>query len=119
MKRIAPILVVVLAAWASLAAAQSSMHVMSSSPTVDQVMDGSATSFAIRFDRPVNHARSHLTLVTPQGERALQPRLEAEPNTLFTPIGRLEAGSYELRWEAVELGGAVSRGSIPFRVARP
>jgi methionine-rich copper-binding protein CopC len=82
-------------------------------------MDGSATSFAIRFDRPVDHARSRLTLVTPQGDRSLQPRLEAEPNTLFSPIGRLEPGGYELRWEAVEPGGAVSRGAIPFRVARP
>jgi methionine-rich copper-binding protein CopC len=92
---------------------------MSSFPVVDQVMDGSATSFAIRFDQPVDHVRSRLILVTPQGERALQPRRETEPNTLFSPVGRLPPGAYELRWEAVEMGGAVARGTIPFRVAHP
>jgi hypothetical protein len=55
----------------------------------------------------------------PQGDQPLHPRLESEPNTLFTPVGRLPPGRYELHWEAVEMGGAVSRGTIPFRVANP
>jgi methionine-rich copper-binding protein CopC len=118
MKRIWVGLVTALACWASMVAAQS-VRVVSSHPAVDEIMDGSETSFAIRFDRPVDHARSRLTLVTPQGDRPLEPRLETEPNTLFSPVGRLPPGLYELRWEAIESGGAVTRGTIPFRVANP
>jgi methionine-rich copper-binding protein CopC len=93
------------------------MSVLESFPMVDQIMDGTATSFSIRFDGPVNHATSRLTLVTPHGARALHARLDSEPNTLFTGVGILPSGSYELRWEARAMDGEVSKGAIPFKVS--
>jgi methionine-rich copper-binding protein CopC len=93
------------------------MSVLESFPMVDQIMDGTATSFSIRFDGPVNHATSRLTLVTPHGARTLHARLDSEPNTLFTVVGILPSGSYELRWEARAMDGEVSKGTIPFKVS--
>ena len=93
------------------------MSVIESFPMVDQVMDGKATSFSIRFDGPIDHAASRLTLTTPNGVRALRPRLDSEPNTLFTWVGALAPGSYELRWEARAMDGEVSKGTIPFKVS--
>ena len=36
-------------------------------PAVTEITDGSALAFALRFDQPVNHYLSTLTLVTPDG----------------------------------------------------
>jgi methionine-rich copper-binding protein CopC len=94
-----------------------SMAVVDSFPMVDQIMDGRAKTFSIRFDGPIDHAASRLTLVTPSGKRALHSRLESEPNTLFTNVGALPKGSYELRWEARSMDGEVSEGTIPFKVS--
>jgi methionine-rich copper-binding protein CopC len=94
-----------------------SMSVVESFPMVDQIMNGRATSFSIRFDGPVDHAASRLTLVTPHGSHSLRARLDSEPNTLFTAVGALPAGSYALRWEARAMDGEVSKGTIPFKVS--
>jgi methionine-rich copper-binding protein CopC len=94
-----------------------SMSVVESFPMVDQIMNGRATSFSVRFDGPIDHAASRLTLVTPHGARSLRARLDSEPNTLFTAVGALPPGSYELRWEARAMDGEVSRGTIPFKVS--
>jgi methionine-rich copper-binding protein CopC len=93
------------------------MSVVESHPMIDQIMDGKARAFSIRFDGPVDHAASRLTLVTPHGLRRLRPRLDSEPNTLFATVGALAPGSYELRWEARSMDGDVSKGTVPFKVA--
>lgn len=96
-----------------------SMAVMESFPVVDQIMNGSATSFSIRFDGPVAHGSARLTLVTPKGTRTLRARLDSEPNTLFTAVGKLPPGAYQLRWDVRAMDGQRSNGVIPFKVAAP
>jgi methionine-rich copper-binding protein CopC len=93
------------------------MTVVDSFPMINQIMTGSATSFAIRFDGPIDHAGSRLTLVTPKGTRSLRARLDSQPNTLFSAVGALPVGSYELRWEARAMDGEVTKGTIPFKVS--
>ena len=92
------------------------MELIDSSPRVNEVVESKAISFAVRFDQPVNHRISHLTLVTPQGSRALPLRLRTEPDTLYANIEPLTPGNYELQWEAHAADGSVARGSIPFTV---
>jgi len=118
--RVKTLIVALTFALASLPSAESwarSMSVVESYPMVNQIMVGKADAFTIRFDGPVNHASSRLTLVTPRGSRSLHARLDSEPNTLFTNVGALPPGSYELRWEAKALDGEVTKGIIPFTVA--
>jgi methionine-rich copper-binding protein CopC len=43
------------------------MAVVESYPMVNQIMDGEATSFVLRFDGPIDHASARLTLTTPTG----------------------------------------------------
>jgi methionine-rich copper-binding protein CopC len=74
-------------------------------PAVTQLLDGNTLAFALRFDQPINHYRSTLTLVTPDGKSILRPRLSAQPNTLYSAIGRLMPGAYELRWQAYAASG--------------
>jgi methionine-rich copper-binding protein CopC len=96
-----------------------SMAVMDSFPMVNQIMDGAATSFSIRFDGPVAHGSARLILVTASGDRSLRARLGGEPNTLFTAVGALRPGSYELRWAVRAMDGQRSTGVIPFKVSTP
>lgn len=95
------------------------MSVVGSFPMVNQIMEGAATSFSIRFDGPVAHGSARLTLVTPSGNRSLRARLGSEPNTLFTAVGALKPGAYELRWEVRAMDGQRSMGVIPFKVSGP
>ena len=93
------------------------VSMIDSSPKVDEIVQGKATAFALRFDQLVNHRSSRLILVTPQGNRSLTLRLSTEPNTLYADAGPLPPGKYELQWEAHAIDGTIVKGSIPFTVA--
>jgi hypothetical protein len=74
---------------------------------------------ALRFDQPINYYRSTLTLVTPDGTSMLRVRLSAQPNSLYSAIGRLIPGSYELQqWHAHAAKGEILAAMIPFTVTR-
>ena len=92
------------------------MAVVDSYPKVNQIMDGEATSFVLRFDGPIDHASARLTLMTPAGPRRLKARLGSQPSTLFAAVGKLPAGTYSLAWRAKARDGEISAGSIPFSV---
>ena len=94
------------------------MHVMESLPAAHAVMSGTNTQFFVRFDGPVDHAASSLSVV--QGGRVLEvlhPRLESEPNVLYSGVPRLQPGDYTLRWVARSMQGHDdSQGEIAFSV---
>jgi len=87
-------------------------------PAVTEITDGSALAFVLCFDQPVNYYLSTLALVTPDGTSMLRVRLSAQPNTLYSAIGRLMPGSYELQWHAHAANGEIFGGMIPFNVTR-
>jgi methionine-rich copper-binding protein CopC len=93
-----------------------STGVVTSYPKADDVLDGSMVDIVLGFEVPVDHERSTLTLRSGQGERQLRPRLESAPNYLFSTVGGLAPGAYELDWEARLSGGQIRSGTIPFTV---
>jgi methionine-rich copper-binding protein CopC len=99
----------------------AAMVVMDSHPAASAVMDGAATQFFVRFDEPVDHARSTLAIERDgQVIRALRPRLNSQPNVLYAEGVRLEPGMYVLRWTSHAMrGGGTESGTIPFTVAPP
>jgi methionine-rich copper-binding protein CopC len=104
------------AAFLATAHAAQAMSMIEQSPRINHIMDGSAVSFALRFDRPLDHKSSALTVVGPHGSKTLRVRLNAEPNTLYSALGRLEPGDYELRWKARSSSGEMLAGGFPFTV---
>ncbi len=81
------------------AAYATTMHVMESRPAAEAIMAGPQTEFFIRFDGPVDHRASVLTVL--QDGRVVQvlhPRLNSQPNTLYSGVRKLAAGGYVLRW---------------------
>jgi methionine-rich copper-binding protein CopC len=94
------------------------MHVTESRPTAEAVMDGRQSEFFIRFDGPVDHAASVLTVL--QDGRVIQvlhPRLNSRPNTLYSGVRRLAPGAYVLHWMTRSMPDRdVSEGEISFSV---
>ena len=94
------------------------MRVMESRPAAHALMDATNTRFFVRFDGPVDHAASTLTVL--QDGRLVQvlhPRLNSSPNTLYGSGARLKPGDYELRWTTRQMHGQQGLfGTIPFRV---
>jgi hypothetical protein len=58
-----------------------------------------ATELLVRFDRPISHSLSSLSLVRDGKIVATpHPRLEAAPNVLFARIPTPATGNYMVRW---------------------
>ena len=93
-----------------------STGVVTSYPKVNDVVDGPMVQIALGFEVPVDHERSTLTLRSGQGDRQLRPRLESAPNHLFSIVGGLAPGAYELVWEARLANGQIRSGTIPFTI---
>ena len=94
------------------------VHVMESTPAASAVMDGRSTEFFVRFDRPVDHVHSLLSVVR-GGDvvETLHPRLESAPEVLFARTSTLPPGNYKLHWSVRTMTGVdVIQGDIPFTV---
>ncbi len=97
--------------------AQSTMHMVESFPKADAIMDGRNTRFSVKFDGPVDHHASRL-VVEQDGVvvQILQPRLNAQPNTLYSDGHPLKPGHYVLRWNVRGMHGEDGGGAITFTV---
>jgi methionine-rich copper-binding protein CopC len=96
----------------------AAMHLMESRPAAEAVMDGRQTKFFVRFDGPVDHAASVLTVL--QDGRVVQvlhPRLNSQPNILYSGVRRLAPGGYTLHWMTHSMSDhEISEGDISFSV---
>ena len=76
------------------------------------------TELLLRFDRPINHARSWISL-SRDGRivGTIHFRLEAAPNVLFARIQTPAPGNYIARWKVCPEGSDDRyEGEIPFTV---
>jgi hypothetical protein len=76
------------------------------------------TELLLRFDRPINHARSWISLI--QDGRVVATirfRLEAAPNVLFARIQTPAPGHYFARWMVCPEGSDDTyEGEFPFTI---
>jgi methionine-rich copper-binding protein CopC len=100
------------------ARAEEDCRLMDSKPQANAVIEGRSSEFFVRFDRPVDHIRSTLSILRDgQLVERLQPRLESAPSVLFARAPTLPAGNYQLRWAVRTMtGDKVTQGDIPFAV---
>jgi methionine-rich copper-binding protein CopC len=107
-------------AFAASASAQD-VQVMDSAPKAQAVIGEPGSSFFVRFDRPIDHIHSNLSIWR-DGRRVeqLQPRLQSSPDVLFARAPTLPPGEYLLRWTVRTMEGAkVIQGDIPFTIKTP
>jgi len=80
---------------AQTAGKQSTSPIRLESVTINE----HATELLVRFDRPISHSLSSLSLVRDGKIVATpHPRLEAAPNVLFAKIPTPATGNYTVRW---------------------
>jgi methionine-rich copper-binding protein CopC len=106
-------------AWVLRPAMADGLRVMESTPAAKAVIDGRTSAFFVRFDRPVDHIHSTLTVMQ-DGKliENLQPRLESSPEVLFARAPTLSPGNYDLHWAVrTPAGRELIRGDIPFSVS--
>jgi methionine-rich copper-binding protein CopC len=77
-------------------ASQAHAIIVSSSPATGATISGDTVAIRLHFNSRIDHARSKLTLLAPDG---------ASP-----------AGTWHLRWQVLSVDGHITRGDIPFTV---
>jgi copper resistance protein C len=93
--------------------------IVAAEPAVGAVLHGSKAEVKLRFNSRIDPERSRLTLTAPDGTtRPLALVPSDAPDTLAGTIDGLTAGSYRLRWQVLAVDGHITRGDIPFTVAR-
>lgn len=93
--------------------------VMATMPADRAVVTNASGEFYVRFDRPVDHIRSLMT-IQQDGVivRTLHPRFKAQPDVLFAMALPLPPGNYTFHWSVRSLEGTeVLEGEVPFSVS--
>jgi methionine-rich copper-binding protein CopC len=94
------------------------IRVMESAPAASAVIARRSSEFFVRFDRPVDHVRSTLDIMS-DGKlvERLKPRLQSAPAVLLARAPTLPPGNYKLHWSVRAMsGGEAIEGDIPFTV---
>ena len=118
------ILAGVLAALPGVRPAAAHAVVTTSSPETGAALAESPRRVTLRFNSRVDHARSRLLLIGPDGtQTALELEPPAEPTLLEAVIPAAGVawtpGSWRLRWQVLALDGHITRGDIPFTLQAP
>ena len=104
----------------SSAWADNELKVVATGPAANATVTGPSEDFFVRFDKPIDHIRSKLSVKMRGGGffEILQPRLKTEPQVLYARAPNLAPGDYTLHWSVKTLQGVeIVEGEIPFTVA--
>jgi methionine-rich copper-binding protein CopC len=115
------VLIALFAMTFSASATAQDVQVMASAPKAQAVIGEPGSSFFVRFDRPIDHIHSRLSIWRDsQLVEYLQPRLQSSPDVLFARAPTLPPGQYMLRWTVRTMEGVkVIEGDIPFTIRTP
>lgn len=105
----------------SASAGAQDVSVLDSAPKAKAVIGEPSSEFFVRFDRPIDHIHSRLSIWR-DGRLVehLQPRLESSPDVLFARAPTLPPGEYRLHWAVRTMQDVkVTEGDIPFTVKSP
>jgi methionine-rich copper-binding protein CopC len=118
--RILAVIVIVAAAFAvnaRIAAAHA--VIIDSVPAVDAAVAGDS-DVALHFNSRIDHQRSRLTLIAPDGSaNLLTIAPDSAPDVVAAKLNGLAAGQYRLRWQVLAIDGHLTRGDIRFSVKAP
>lgn len=94
--------------------------VVSSEPPAAAELSIAPGSVTIRFNSRIDHARSLLQLIGPEGRQlTLDIAAAGEPTVVTAPVPAsppMAPGAWRLRWQVLAIDGHITRGDIPFTV---
>ena len=92
---------------------------LESNPSLKGTVPGPDVAIKLRFNVRIDAARSRLTLVHADGStQVLEISKQTLPDALLAEAKGLLPGDYRLRWQVLASDGHITRGEIPFSVAR-
>jgi len=93
---------------------------LESTPSINSTVAGPTVPVQLRFNVRIDATRSRLTLVKPDAStQSLATTKDAPADTLASQAQGLNPGEYRIRWQVLASDGHITRGEIPFQVARP
>jgi methionine-rich copper-binding protein CopC len=98
----------------SAAPAAAQAVLVASVPVAGATVPAGDFAFHLRFNSLIDHERSRLTLTHPDGSAEYLVIAEAGPPRELIALARLSAGTYVLHWEALQVGGRITSGSLSF-----
>jgi methionine-rich copper-binding protein CopC len=118
-KCFAPILFVTAALLLLVASAGAHAVLLESSPSLNATVSAPDVPIKLRFNVRIDTNRSRLTLLRPDGSTtSLELAKDSPADTLSAHANALPPGEYRLRWQVLASDGHITRGEIPFTVAR-
>lgn len=91
--------------------------IVSSQPAAGATVAKDAVAIRLRFNSRIDHARSRLKLLAPDGaERTLIPATGSPTDELDADAKALAPGNWRLHWQVLSVDGHITRGDIPFVV---
>jgi methionine-rich copper-binding protein CopC len=96
------------------------LHVLSSVPAAETIIDGRNTQYVLQFDGQLDHRTSSLEVIS-NGKvvEALVSLRGSEPSTLVASGPTLPPGRYQLHWRAKSVpDGDISEGFVSFTIER-
>src|ERR1700733_15241392 len=114
--------VVAITAGSVLIASTAGAHavIIDSIQAVDAVVPAGYADVTLHFNSRIDHQRSRLTLVSPDGAASLLAIApDSAADVIAAKMNGLAAGQYRLRWQVLAIDGHMTRGDIRFSVKAP
>ena len=97
--------------------------VVTSEPAAGAALAAAPQAVTVRFNSRIDHARSRMILVAPDGgQSVLELAANTEPTVLEAgvPAGLAsQPGAWRLRWQVLAIDGHITRGDVPFTITAP
>ncbi len=102
---------------AGASAALAHAILVKASPAAKSTVAGPDVPVVLHFNSRIDGARSHLSLVAPNGkESAVALDAQKEPSVLTAKAAGLAPGAWRLRWQVLAADGHITNGEVPFTV---
>jgi methionine-rich copper-binding protein CopC len=89
-------------------------------PKPGSVVTASEVDVRLRFNARIDHERSSLTLIGPNGESPIDTTKATAPaDVMAGRLSGLAPGKYRLRWQVLAVDGHITRGDVQFEVRTP
>jgi methionine-rich copper-binding protein CopC len=91
--------------------------IVSSQPAAGETVTAGPLPIHLRFNSRIDHSRSRLTLLAPDGtQQTLAATPGSPPDGFDAEANPSSAGQWRLRWQVLSVDGHITRGDIPFGV---
>jgi methionine-rich copper-binding protein CopC len=119
-RRMIVLLAIVGAACGAATRAIAHAIIVDAVPAVGTAVSGPDVAITLRFNSRIDHERSRLSLVGPDGKaQPLPMSRNSAPDVVEAKVSGVAAGEYKLQWQVLAVDGHITRGDIPFRVTAP